>query len=144
MTQKPELFKVAIPEVGVLDMLRYHTFTAGAGWAYDYGTANDSKEMLDYLLKYSPVHNVKAGVKYPATLITTGDHDDRVVPAHSFKFAAHLQATGTSENPLMIRIETNAGHGAGTPVSKIIEARSDVYAFILYNMGVLKIKELKN
>jgi prolyl oligopeptidase len=144
MTQKPELFKVAIPEVGVLDMLRYHTFTAGAGWAYDYGTANDSKEMLEYLLKYSPVHNVKAGVKYPATLITTGDHDDRVVPAHSFKFAAHLQATGTSENPLMIRIETNAGHGAGTPVSKIIEARSDVYAFILYNMGVLKIKELKN
>jgi prolyl oligopeptidase len=139
MTQKPELFKVAIPEVGVLDMLRYHTFTAGAGWAYDYGTANDSKEMLNYLLKYSPVHNVKAGVKYPATLITTGDHDDRVVPAHSFKFAAHLQAAGTSENPLMIRIETNAGHGAGTPVSKIIEARSDVYAFILYNMGVEKL-----
>ena len=139
MTQKPELFKVAIPEVGVLDMLRYHTFTAGAGWAYDYGTANDSKEMLDYLLKYSPVHNVKVGVKYPATLITTGDHDDRVVPAHSFKFAAHLQAAGTSENPLMIRIETNAGHGAGTPVSKIIEARSDVYAFILYNMGVEKL-----
>jgi len=139
MTQKPELFKVAIPEVGVLDMLRYHTFTAGAGWAYDYGTANDSKEMLDYLLKYSPVHNVKAGVKYPATLITTGDHDDRVVPAHSFKFAAHLQAAGTSENPLMIRIETNAGHGAGTPVSKIIEAITDVYAFILYNMGVEKL-----
>ena len=136
MTQKPELFKVAVPEVGVLDMLRYHKFTAGAGWAYDYGTADDSKEMLDYLLQYSPVHNVKSGVKYPATLITTGDHDDRVVPAHSFKLAAHLQAQGTSENPLMIRIETNAGHGAGTPVSKVIEARSDVYAFILYSMGI--------
>ena len=141
MTQKPELFKVAVPEVGVLDMLRYHKFTAGAGWAYDYGTADDSKEMLEYLLSYSPVHNVKAGVKYPATLIATGDHDDRVVPAHSFKFAAHLQANGMSENPLMIRIETNAGHGAGTPISKIIEARSDIYAFILYNMGV---KSLKN
>ncbi len=136
MTQKPELFKVAVPEVGVLDMLRYHKFTAGAGWAYDYGTADDSKEMLDYLLQYSPVHNVRSGVKYPATLITTGDHDDRVVPAHSFKLAAHLQAQGTSENPLMIRIETNAGHGAGTPVSKVIEARSDVYAFILYSMGI--------
>lgn len=136
MTQKPELFKVAVPEVGVLDMLRYHKFTAGAGWAYDYGTADDSKEMLDYLLQYSPVHNVKSGVKYPATLITTGDHDDRVVPAHSFKLAAHLQAQGKSENPLMIRIETNAGHGAGTPVSKVIEARSDVYAFILYSMGI--------
>jgi prolyl oligopeptidase len=139
MTQRPELFKVAVPEVGVLDMLRYHKFTAGAGWAYDYGTADDSKEMLAYLLKYSPVHNVKSAVKYPATLITTGDHDDRVVPAHSFKFAAHLQASGTSENPLMIRIETNAGHGAGTPVSKIIEARSDVYSFILFNMGIKKI-----
>ena len=136
MTQKPELFKVAVPEVGVLDMLRYHKFTAGAGWAYDYGTADDSREMLDYLLQYSPVHNVKSGVKYPATLITTGDHDDRVVPAHSFKLAAHLQAQGKSENPLMIRIETNAGHGAGTPVSKVIEARSDVYAFILYSMGI--------
>jgi prolyl oligopeptidase len=140
MTQRPELMKVAIPEVGVLDMLRYHTFTAGAGWAYDYGTAQDSKEMFEYLLKYSPVHNVKKGVKYPATLITTGDHDDRVVPAHSFKFAAALQASGSKETPLMIRIETNAGHGAGTPVSKIIEARSDVFSFILYNMGLEDLK----
>jgi prolyl oligopeptidase len=141
MTQKPELFKVAVPEVGVLDMLRYHKFTAGAGWAYDYGTADDSKEMLEYLLSYSPVHNVKAGLKYPATLIATGDHDDRVVPAHSFKFAAHLQSNGMSENPLMIRIETNAGHGAGTPISKIIEARSDIYAFILFQMGVQSLKK---
>jgi prolyl oligopeptidase len=140
MTQRPELMKVAIPEVGVLDMLRYHTFTAGAGWAYDYGTAEDSKEMFEYLLKYSPVHNAKSGVKYPATLITTGDHDDRVVPAHSFKFAAALQASGSSVNPLMIRIETNAGHGAGTPVSKIIEAEADVFAFILYNFGIKKLK----
>jgi prolyl oligopeptidase len=140
MTQRPDLMKVAIPEVGVLDMLRYHTFTAGAGWAYDYGTAEDSKEMFEYLMKYSPVHNVKKGVKYPATLITTGDHDDRVVPAHSFKFAAALQASGSNEAPLMIRIETNAGHGAGTPVSKIIEARSDVFSFILYNMGFEDIK----
>jgi prolyl oligopeptidase len=140
MTQRPELMKVAIPEVGVLDMLRYHTFTAGAGWAYDYGTAEDSKEMFNYLLGYSPVHNVKSGVKYPATLITTGDHDDRVVPAHSFKFAAALQAAGSSENPLMIRIETNAGHGAGTPVSKVIEAESDVFAFILYNFGIKALK----
>ena len=140
MTQRPDLMKVAIPEVGVLDMLRYHTFTAGAGWAYDYGTAEDSKEMFEYLMKYSPVHNVKKGVKYPATLITTGDHDDRVVPAHSFKFAAALQASGSNKAPLMIRIETNAGHGAGTPVSKIIEARSDVFSFILYNMGFEDLK----
>ena len=136
MTQRPELFKVAVPEVGVLDMLRYHKFTAGAGWAYDYGTADDSKEMLEYLLTYSPVHNVKSAVKYPATLITTGDHDDRVVPAHSFKFAAHLQESGSSDNPLLIRIETNAGHGAGKPISKIIELESDIYAFILFNMGI--------
>ena len=136
MTQRPELFKVAVPEVGVLDMLRYHKFTAGAGWAYDYGTADDSKEMLEYLLTYSPVHNVKSSVKYPATLITTGDHDDRVVPAHSFKFAAHLQESGSSDNPLLIRIETNAGHGAGKPISKIIELESDIYAFILFNMGI--------
>ncbi|WP_286823553.1 prolyl oligopeptidase family serine peptidase, partial [Idiomarina sp. UBA1919] len=108
MTQRPELFAVALPAVGVLDMLRYHTFTAGAGWAYDYGTANDSKEMFEYLLGYSPVHNVEEGVAYPATLITTGDHDDRVVPAHSFKFAAELQDKAGGENPQLIRIETNA------------------------------------
>ncbi|AEE23764.1 Prolyl oligopeptidase [Glaciecola sp. 4H-3-7+YE-5] len=136
MLQRPELFKVALPAVGVLDMLRYHTFTAGAGWAYDYGTAQDSKEMFDYLMTYSPVQNVREGVNYPATLITTGDHDDRVVPAHSFKFAAELQAKHTGPNPMLIRIETNAGHGAGTPISKTIEQYADIFGFTLYNMGV--------
>ena len=135
MTQRPELMKVAIPQVGVLDMLRYHTFTAGAGWAYDYGTAEDSEEMFKYLLGYSPVHNVKDGVEYPATIIMTGDHDDRVVPAHSFKFAAELQDKQAGTNPVLIRIETNAGHGAGTPVSKTIEQYADIYGFTLWNMG---------
>jgi prolyl oligopeptidase len=136
MTQRPDLMKVALPAVGVMDMLRYHTFTAGAGWAYDYGTAEDSKTMFDYIKGYSPVHNVKAGVKYPATLVTTGDHDDRVVPAHSFKFAAELQAKQAGANPVLIRIETNAGHGAGKPVSKTIEEAADLQAFTLYNMGI--------
>ncbi|UZD38985.1 prolyl oligopeptidase family serine peptidase [Capnocytophaga ochracea] len=136
MLQRPDLFKVALPAVGVLDMLRYHTFTAGAGWAYDYGTSDDSKEMFEYLKAYSPLHNVKQGVVYPATLITTGDHDDRVVPAHSFKFAAELQAKQTGNNPILIRIETNAGHGAGTPVSKTIEQNADLQAFTLWNMGI--------
>ncbi len=136
MTQRPDLMKVALPAVGVLDMLRYHTFTAGAGWAYDYGTAEQSKEMFDYLLGYSPVHNVKKGVSYPATLVTTGDHDDRVVPAHSFKFAAELQDKQAGVSPVMIRIETNAGHGAGTPVSKTIEQYADIFGFTLYNMGI--------
>jgi prolyl oligopeptidase len=136
MTQRPDLIKVALPAVGVMDMLRYHTFTAGAGWAYDYGTAEDSKAMFDYIKSYSPVHNVKAGVKYPATLVTTGDHDDRVVPAHSFKFAAELQAKQAGSNPVLIRIETNAGHGAGKPVSKTIEEAADLQAFTLFNMGV--------
>ena len=140
MTQKPDLVKVALPAVGVLDMLRYHTFTAGAGWAYDYGTAEDSKEMFQYLLGYSPVHNVKKGINYPATLITTGDHDDRVVPAHSFKFAAVLQANHKGTNPVLIRIETDAGHGAGTPVSKTIEQYADIFAFTLWNMGVEELK----
>ncbi|GAB5565267.1 MAG: prolyl oligopeptidase family serine peptidase [Winogradskyella sp.] len=135
MTQRPELVKVAIPAVGVLDMLRYHTFTAGAGWAYDYGTAEDSKEMFEYLKGYSPVHNVKEGVSYPATMVTTGDHDDRVVPAHSFKFAAELQSKQSGNNPTLIRIETDAGHGAGTPVSKTIDQYADIYGFTLYNMG---------
>jgi prolyl oligopeptidase len=135
MTQRPDLMKVALPAVGVLDMLRYHTFTAGAGWAYDYGTAEDSKEMFEYLKGYSPLHNAKAGVEYPATLITTGDHDDRVVPAHSFKFAAELQAKQSGDNPVLIRIETDAGHGAGTPVSKTIEQYADLYGFTFYNMG---------
>ena len=135
MTQKPELMKVALPAVGVLDMLRYHTFTAGAGWAYDYGTAEDSKEMFEYIKGYSPVQNVKMGTKYPATLVTTGDHDDRVVPAHSFKFASELQAKQAGTNPVLIRIETNAGHGAGKPVSKTIDEASDIQAFTLFNMG---------
>jgi len=139
MTQRPELFKVALPAVGVLDMLRYHTFTAGAGWAYDYGTAEQSKEMFDYLKAYSPVHNVKPGVQYPATMVTTGDHDDRVVPAHSFKFAAELQSKQAGTNPTLIRIETNAGHGAGTPTSKTIEQYADIYGFTLYNMGIKKL-----
>jgi len=135
MTQRPDLMKVALPAVGVLDMLRYHTFTAGAGWAYDYGTAEQSEEMFNYLQDYSPVHNVKTGVSYPATMITTGDHDDRVVPAHSFKFAAELQSKQAGTAPTLIRIETNAGHGAGTPVSKTIEQYADIYAFTLFNMG---------
>lgn len=136
MTQRPDLMKVALPAVGVLDMLRYHTFTAGAGWAYDYGTSQDSKEMFDYLLGYSPVHNIKKGNKYPATLITTGDHDDRVVPAHSFKFAAELQEKQSCSNPTLIRIETDAGHGAGTPVTKTIQQYADIIGFTLFNMGV--------
>lgn len=135
MTQRPDLMKVALPAVGVLDMLRYHTFTAGAGWAYDYGTSEDNKEMFEYLKGYSPVHNVKSGVKYPATLVTTGDHDDRVVPAHSFKFAAELQSKQSGTNPTLIRIETDAGHGAGTPVSKTIEQYADIFGFTLFNMG---------
>ena len=136
MTQRPDLMKVALPAVGVLDMLRYHTFTAGAGWAYDYGTSQDSKEMFEYLLEYSPVHNIKKGNKYPATLITTGDHDDRVVPAHSFKFAAELQEKQSCSNPTLIRIETDAGHGAGTPVTKTIQQYADIIGFTLFNMGV--------
>ena len=144
MLQRPDLMRVALPAVGVLDMLRYHTFTAGAGWAYDYGTAEDSKEMFDYLKGYSPVHNVKAGTSYPATLITTGDHDDRVVPAHSFKFAAELQDKHEGKNPVMIRIETNAGHGAGTPVTKSIDQYADIFGFTLYNMGYRVLPEKMN
>lgn len=140
MTQRPDLFRVALPAVGVLDMLRYHKFTAGAGWAYDYGTADESPEMFSYLLKYSPVHNVVAGTAYPATLVTTSDHDDRVVPAHSFKFASQLQAKQAGPNPVLIRIETSAGHGAGTPVNKRIEVTSDLYSFTLWNMGIKKIR----
>lgn len=135
MTQRPDLMKVALPAVGVLDMLRYHTFTAGAGWAYDYGTSEQSEEMFNYLKGYSPVHNVKEGVQYPATMVTTGDHDDRVVPAHSFKFAAELQDKQQGNNPVLIRIETNAGHGAGTPVAKTIEQYADIFGFTLFNMG---------
>ena len=141
MTQRPDLVKVALPGVGVLDMLRYHNFTAGAGWAYDYGTSDDSKELFEYLKGYSPIHNVKEGVSYPATLVTTADHDDRVVPAHSFKFIAELQDKHQGDNPVMIRIETNSGHGAGTPVSKLIEQSADVMAFTFYNMGVEEFRD---
>ena len=136
MTQRPDIMKVALPAVGVLDMLRYHKFTAGAGWAYDYGTSEESEEMFRYLLGYSPVHNVREGTEYPATLITTADHDDRVVPANSFKFAAELQEKQAGNDPVLIRIETMAGHGAGTPVSKIIEQYADIFGFTLYSMGV--------
>ncbi len=139
MTQRPDLMQVALPAVGVLDMLRYHTFTAGAGWAYDYGTSEQSEEMFEYLYNYSPVHNVKKGTSYPATLVTTGDHDDRVVPAHSFKFAAELQDKQIGENPVLIRIETQAGHGAGTPVSKTIDQYVDIFSFTLYNMGITEL-----
>ncbi|WP_343696424.1 prolyl oligopeptidase family serine peptidase [Flavobacterium sp.] len=135
MTQRPDLMKVALPAVGVMDMLRYHTFTAGAGWAYDYGTAQDSKEMFEYLKGYSPVQNVKSGTKYPATMVTTGDHDDRVVPAHSFKFAAELQDKQAGENPILIRIDVKAGHGAGKSVAATIQENVDIQAFTLYNMG---------
>lgn len=135
MTQRPDLMKVALPAVGVLDMLRYHKFTAGAGWAYDYGTADESLEMFNYLKGYSPYHNLKDGAAYPATMVTTGDHDDRVVPAHSFKFAARLQQAHKGENPVLIRIETKAGHGAGKPTAMIIEENADKWAFTLFNMN---------
>ncbi|WP_293308150.1 prolyl oligopeptidase family serine peptidase [Pedobacter sp. UBA5917] len=135
MTQRPDLFKVALPAVGVLDMLRYHKFTVGWGWAVEYGTS-DKKEDFDYLIKYSPLHNVKSGVNYPATLITTADHDDRVVPAHSFKFAATLQEKYKGENPMLIRIETKAGHGAGKPTTKLIEEAADVWSFVFQNLGM--------
>jgi len=129
MTQRPDLIQVALPAVGVMDMLRYHTFTAGAGWAYDYGTSEDNEEMFNYLYEYSPVHNVEKGVAYPATMVTTGDHDDRVVPAHSFKFAAELQEKHAGNEPVLIRIETKAGHGAGKPTSMIIDEYADIFWF---------------
>ncbi|NCC73602.1 MAG: S9 family peptidase [Sphingobacteriia bacterium] len=134
MTQRPDLFQVALPAVGVLDMLRYHLFTIGWAWATDYGKS-DVPEEFEYLIKYSPLHNLKTGTCYPATLVTTADHDDRVVPAHSFKFIASLQQHQGCSNPTLIRIETKAGHGAGKPTSKVIEEYADVYAFIFYNMG---------
>jgi prolyl oligopeptidase len=136
MTQRPDLFSVALPAVGVMDMLRYHTFTAGAGWAYDYGTSEESESMFKYLYGYSPLHNLKPGTSYPATLVTTADHDDRVVPAHSFKFAAELQHDQAGEAPVLIRIESDAGHGAGTPTSKIIDQYADIWGFAFYNLGV--------
>ncbi len=140
MTQRPELFQVAIPAVGVLDMLRYHKFTIGWGWAVEYGSS-DKKEQFDYLIKYSPLHNIKDNVSYPATMILTADHDDRVVPAHSFKFAATLLSKPVDESkPILIRIDTKAGHGAGKPTTKLIEDATDMYSFIMWNLGIAEIK----
>jgi prolyl oligopeptidase len=136
MTQRPDLYKVALPAVGVMDMLRYQKFTIGWAWASDYGTVNDDSAMFRYLLSYSPLQNLRKGVSYPATLITTADHDDRVVPAHSFKFAATLQADNRGPNPELIRIETRAGHGAGKPTSKIIDEATDMWAFTFFNLGM--------
>ncbi|MFM8487104.1 MAG: prolyl oligopeptidase family serine peptidase, partial [Bacteroidota bacterium] len=132
MTQRPDLYRVCFPQVGVLDMLRYHQFTIGYAWATDYGRS-DVPEEFNCLIKYSPLHNVKE-VAYPATMVTTADHDDRVVPAHSFKFAATLQEKQQGNNPVLIRIETSAGHGAGKPTAKIIEEAADILAFMFYNM----------
>lgn len=136
MAQRPDLFRVALPAVGVMDMLRYHKFTIGWNWASDYGTSEDSKEMFEYLRGYSPLHSLKAGTRYPATLVTTADHDDRVVPAHSFKFAATLQECNDGTNPTLIRIDSKAGHGGGKPISKQLEESADVYSFTMYNLGV--------
>lgn len=136
MTQRPDLYRVAVPQVGVMDMLRYHKFTIGWNWAGDYGTSEDSKEMFEYLKGYSPLHNLKPGTTYPATLVTTADHDDRVVPAHSFKFAATLQECNAGPNPTLIRIDSKAGHGAGKPMSKVLEEQADIYGFIMYNLGM--------
>jgi prolyl oligopeptidase len=136
MTQRPDLFKVAIPQVGVLDMLRYHQFTIGWAWKTDYG-CSDNKTEFKYLYGYSPLHNVKKGVQYPATLVTTADHDDRVVPAHSFKFIATLQENHIGTNPVLIRIESKAGHGAGKPTTKVIEEATDIWAFIFQNLDFL-------
>jgi len=135
ITQRPELFKVAIPQVGVLDMLRYHQFTIGWAWAVEYGRS-DKKEDFDYLYKYSPLHNLKKGTTYPATLVTTADHDDRVVPAHSFKFAAALQDANDGKNPTLIRIDSKAGHGAGKPTGKVIEEAADIWSFVMSNLGM--------
>lgn len=140
MTMQPGFAKVAFPGVGVLDMLRYNKFTAGAGWAYDYGTAEDSKEMYEYLKSYSPVHNVKKGTCYPSTMIITSDHDDRVVPAHSFKFGAELQEKQGCNNPILVRIEVNAGHGAGRSTEQVISENADLIGFALYEMGIKKLK----
>ena len=134
MTQRPELFAVAFPAVGVMDMLRYHKFTVGKGWIPEYGSSEDP-EMFDYLLNYSPLHNLKDGTRYPSTMVTTADHDDRVVPAHSFKFAARLQEAHAGENPVLIRIAVDAGHGAGKPISKIIEEQADVWSFFFHETG---------
>jgi prolyl oligopeptidase len=136
ITQRPDLFQVAIPQVGVMDMMRYHRFTIGWGWVDEYGNP-DSAKYTKFLHSYSPLHNVKKGQKYPATMVTTADHDDRVVPAHSFKFAAELQAKSDKSSPAIIRIEKQAGHGGGKPLSKSLEETADIYSFIYYNMGIV-------
>jgi len=139
MTQRPDLFGAALPAVGVMDMLRFHKFTIGWAWVTDYGSA-DSASQFPYLYKYSPLHNIRAGTKYPATLVTTADHDDRVVPGHSFKFTATLQATQAGPAPVLIEIETKAGHGAGKPTSKVIEEQADRFAFLVRNLGMSEAK----
>ncbi len=136
LAQRPDLYAAAVPQVGVMDMLRYHKFTIGWNWAPDYGTSEDSPEMFEYLRSYSPLHNLKPGTSYPATLVTTADHDDRVVPAHSFKFAATLQECNAGPNPALIRIDTKAGHGGGKPLTKVLEEQADIYAFIFKNLGM--------
>lgn len=136
MTQRPDLFKVAFPGVAVLDMLRFNKFTGGEGWAFDFGSPEDSPEMFRYLYKYSPYHSIKAGTAYPATLITTADHDDRVVPAHSFKFAARLQKSQKGYHPVLLRVDTKAGHGAGTSTAMAIDQQADKWAFMFHNMGL--------
>jgi prolyl oligopeptidase len=135
INQRPDLYKVAFPQVGVMDMLRFHKFTIGWAWVPEYGSS-DNKEQFDFLIKYSPLHNIKKGTDYPATMITTADHDDRVFPAHSFKYAATLQENNSGKNPTLIRIETKVGHGAGTSTSKSIELITDIYSFMFYNMGI--------
>jgi prolyl oligopeptidase len=132
MTQRPDLFAVALPAVGVMDMLRFHRFTVGWGWSVEYGNS-DNPEQFEYIYKYSPLHNLRAGTCYPATMVTTADHDDRVVPAHSFKFAAELQHSQACDAPVLIRIDTNAGHGAGKPTSKRIDEATDTWAFVFQN-----------
>ena len=137
VNQRPDLFRVAVPQVGVMDMLRYHTFTIGWNWASDYGRSDDSKEMFEYLYGYSPLHTIKNdGTKYPAILVTTADHDDRVVPAHSFKYTAQLQASSTGDEPKLIRIESNAGHGGGKPIAKVIDEQTDIWSFIMHNLDM--------
>ncbi len=136
LTQRPDLYGAAVPEVGVLDMLRYHRFTIGWAWASDYGTSDDSREMFEYLKAYSPLHNLYRGMNYPPTLVMTADHDDRVVPAHSFKFAATLQEVNDGPNPTLIRIDSNAGHGAGRPIGKIIDSQTDMWSFVMYHLGM--------
>jgi prolyl oligopeptidase len=134
INQRPELFKVAIPQVGVMDMLRYHKFTIGWNWIAEYGSSDSAADFKN-LYKFSPIHNIKSGLKYPATIITTADHDDRVVPAHSFKYAATMQEKYKGNNPLLIRIETNSGHGASN-LKKGLEISSDIFSFVFYNMGL--------